>query len=57
MASREQPTLVSSTRGGRVGRGFRAAAGRRRGLLHKADFVRRQAVEVIDPLVDFALQS
>ena len=30
---------------GRGGRGFRAAAGQRRGLFHEADFVRRQAVE------------
>ena len=32
-------------------------AGRRRGLFHEADFVRRQAVEAIDPRVDFLLQS
>ena len=42
---------------GRVGRGFRAADGRRRGPFRVADFVRRQAIEAIDLLIDFPLQS
>jgi len=42
---------------GRVGRGFRAAAGRRRRLFHEADFIRRQAIEGIDLRVHLPLQA
>jgi len=40
-----------------VERGFRAVAGRRHGRFHEADFVRCQAIEAIDPFVDFPLQA
>jgi hypothetical protein len=48
-------TARSLCAGGLVGCRFLAAAGGRHGLFHEADFIRRQAIEAVNPLVNFAL--